>query len=297
MENCSLVLEGGGMRGVYTAGALEFFMEKNWYFPYVIGVSAGACHAMSYISKQPGRNKKVSVDMVKDPRYIRYRGIIDGTGLFNMDFIFDEVPNSIILYDYDTFMNTSQKFVIVATDCKTGEPVYISNEDLHNKKEIMAAVRASSSLPLVASVVKYKDKELLDGGLSDSIPIKKAISDGYEKNIVIVTRNKGYRKKQVKGKHIYRTIYGKKYPGIVKALENRYIKYNETLDYLDELENEGKAFVLYPSEPVTIKRSERDYKKLEYLYQLGYHDAKDRASEMMKYLNVENEIYNENISV
>ncbi len=285
LDECSLILEGGGMRGVYTAGALEYFMENDLYFPYVIGVSAGACHAMSYVSKQKGRNKKVSLDMVKDKRYIRYKGIIDKTGLFNMDFIFNEIPNKLIKYDYDALCKSDQKLIVVATDCYTGKPVYIHINELDNKEDIMNAVKASSSLPLVASVVKYKDLTLLDGGLADSIPVNKAIEDGCLKNIVITTRNKGYRKKPLKGKQIYRKLYGKKYYGAIQALENRSSTYNTTLDQLMDYEKEGKAFVIYPSEPISIKRAEKDIKKLEHLYNMGYNDAKEKFEELINYIN------------
>ncbi len=286
----SLILEGGGMRGVYTAGVLEYFIEKNIEFPYVIGVSAGACHALSYISKQLGRNKKVAVDLVTDPRYIRYRGVFDGTGLFNMDFIFNTVPNELIQYDYDAFRNSSQKLIAVVTDCLTGEPVYINCHDTVSNQELIDVIKASSSLPLMAPSVPYKGKHLLDGGLSDSIPIEKAISDGHKKNVVILTRQSGYRKRPQKGNALYKLLLSKECIGAVNALKNRPIQYNKALDALVQYQNEGTAFVFTPSAELVVRRAEKDITKLERLYELGYIDAQNRYDELMRYLDKKKEL-------
>lgn len=284
MNESSLILEGGGMRGVYTGGILEYFMEKKLEFPCVYGVSAGACQALSYISKQKGRNKKVSVDMAVDPRYIRYKGIIDGTGLFNVDFIFNKIPNELVKFDYDTFRNSSQKLIAVATNCVTGEAVYIDCNDIQTNEELTDAIRASSSLPLMAPVVNLKGKKLLDGGLADSIPIKKAISQGHNKNVVVLTRQLGYRKKPLKGSLIYKLLLEKDCKGALLALKSRYIHYNQSLDDLIKYQKEGKAFIFAPSADMLVKRAERDQGKLENLYQLGYDDAKKRYDELMQYL-------------
>lgn len=284
-SKCSLILEGGGMRGVYTAGILEYFLEKELEFPNIFGVSAGACHALSYISKQLGRNKIVSVDMVSDPRYIRYRGIVDGTGLFNMDFIFNLVPNELVLYDYHAFRNSSQRLIAVATDCLTGLPVYVDCHDTVSDKELLDVVKASSSLPLMAPVVSYRGKKLLDGGLSDSIPIEKAILDGNKKNVVVLTRQQGYRKKPQRGSSVYKLLLNKECKGAVSALESRYIQYNKALDALEQYQKEGLAFVFTPSVEQVVKRAERDKTKLEQLYLLGYQDAKNRYDDLMQYLD------------
>lgn len=284
MLDSSLILEGGGMRGVYTGGVLEYFMEKNLEFPYIIGVSAGACQAMSYVSKQPGRNKKITIDLVKHPKYIRYRGIIDGTGLFNMNFIFDEIPNQLVHYDYETFRASKQQLIVVATDCKTGKPVYLNCKNGKTNEEINLMVRASSSLPLVAPIVKYKDMELLDGGLVDSIPIQKAIKDGKKKHVVVLTRPSGYRKGKPKGTGIYKMILGKNHAGAYNALKQRYIKYNQTLDELEKLEKEKKVLIIRPSQDLAVKRTERDPNKLEQLYKLGYEDAKNLFNDILNFL-------------
>jgi predicted patatin/cPLA2 family phospholipase len=285
IEKCGLVLEGGGMRGVYTAGILEFFLEKDLVFPYVIGASAGACNAMSYISKQRGRNKKVTIDMASDERYIRYKGLLDGTGLFNMDFIFDEIPNNIIKYDYESYRNSNQKMVAVTTDCMTGEATYFNCMEEEDNMRLNNIIRASSSLPLMASVVEYNGQKLLDGGISDSIPIHKAMKDGYKKNIVILTRNKGYKKKPIRGKKIYERLYAKKYPGLVNALLSRYMHYNDALSLLEDLERKDEILTFYPPKSVLVKRIEKDKSKLEKLYYSGYKEAKQRYTSIKSFLD------------
>jgi predicted patatin/cPLA2 family phospholipase len=285
IQESGLILEGGGMRGAYTAGVLQYFMEKELELSYVIGVSAGVCQGASYISKQLGRNKKVTIDMSLDPRYIRYKGIFDGTGLFNMDFIFNKIPNELVKYDYDAYKKSKQKLIAVATDCLTGNPVYLDCHSAQTNEELNMMFRASSSLPLFAPVVNLRDLKLLDGGLSDSIPIKKAIDDGNKKNIVILTRPRGYRKSPSKGHIIYKTLLGKECSGAVYALKNRYIHYNQTLDELEKYKNKGLAYVIAPSQDLKIKRAEKDINKLEQLYQLGYDDAKNQYKDILAYLS------------
>lgn len=279
-----LILEGGGMRGAYTAGALELLMERDIELSYVIGVSAGVCQGASYISKQLGRNKKVTIDMSLDPRYIRYKGVFDGTGLFNMDFIFDKIPNELVKYDYDAYRNSKQKLIAVATDCLTGNPVYLDCHNAKDNDELNMMIRASSSLPLFAPIVKLREWQLLDGGLSDSIPIKKSIDDGNTKNLVILTRQRGYRKKPNKGHIVYKNLLGKECRGAVNALKNRHKHYNKTLDNLEKYNEKGLAFILAPSKDLKIKRAEKDINKLEQLYELGYNDAKNQYEVILSYL-------------
>lgn len=285
IQESGLILEGGGMRGAYTAGVLQFFMEKELELSYVIGVSAGICQGASYISKQLGRNKKVTIDMALDPRYIRYKGIFDGTGLFNMDFIFNQIPNELVIYDYDAYRNSKQKLIAVATDCHTGNPVYLDCHSAKTNDELNMMFRASSSLPLFAPIVKLRDWQLLDGGLSDSIPIKKAIEDGNKKNIVVLTRYRGYRKKQSRGHIVYKNLLPKHCEGAVNALKSRYKVYNQTLDDLEKYSNDGLAYIIAPSKNLNIKRAEKDINKLEQLYQLGYDDVKNQYHKILEYLS------------
>ncbi|TCS84467.1 patatin-like phospholipase family protein [Tepidibacillus fermentans] len=270
MEGVGLVLEGGGMRGVYTAGVLEFFMEQDLYFPYVIGVSAGACNACSYISRQKGRNKRVTIDYVNDPRYLSYRNLWKEKSIFGMDFIFDEIPKRLDPFDFETFNHSKQRFIVGTTDVFTGKPVYFDRESV---EDVLQLVRASSSLPFAAPTVHIDGYTLLDGGIADPIPIRKSIKDGNLKNVIVLTRNRGYRKRPFKYKWLAKRKYPR-YQGLIDAMVNRHQVYNETLDFIKQLEEEKKAFVIRPSQPLSVKRTEKDQKKLEELYHQGYEDAK-----------------------
>lgn len=280
MNKVGLVLEGGGMRGLYTAGILDFFMEKDLYFPYVIGVSAGACNAASYISKQKERSKRINIDYVKNPRYLSYRNLVKEKSIFGMDFLFNEIPNKLEPFDYTTFHSSEQRFIIGTTDCETGNPLYF---DKNKCKDILGVLRASSSIPLLSPVVEVEGKKLLDGGVADSIPIKKAIEDGFKRNIIILTRNKEYRKKPYKFKLFVKRSYSK-YPKLVDKIFNRYKIYNNTLDYIEELENKYKAFVIRPSKPLKVDRLEKNPEKLKELYKMGYEDAKNLYFKMKEWI-------------
>lgn len=282
LNQVGLVLEGGGMRGVYTAGVLEYFLEQKLFFPYVIGVSAGACNAASYLSKQKGRNKTVTIKYASDPRYISWRNYFKNRQFFGMDFIFDEIPNQHVPFHYDVFFNSPSEFVVGTTDCLTGEPVYYKKQQYG--KDLLTVLRASSSLPFIAPEISYKDKILLDGGISDPIPIKKAQQDGFTKNIVILTRNEGYEKKPSK----FHFLVDRKYPeytGLQQALRNRYQTYNETVAYLENEEKAGNVFIIRPLKPLKVGRMERNPQRLEELYNQGYEDAGASASNILNWVN------------
>lgn len=275
-----MVLEGGGMRGLYTCGVLELFLEKDLYFKYIIGVSAGACNAASYISKQKGRNIKVNTGFLKDWRYMSLRNLIFEKSFFGMDFIFKEIPNKLVPFDYETFFNSQCEFLVGATDCKTGKAVYFNKDDL---REGFDPLRASSSLPLISPIVNFKGYKLLDGGLADSIPIAKSIEDGNDKNIVILTRNKGYLKSPVRFGKIIKLKY-KNYPLLIESIMNRYQKYNETLDYIEKLEEKGEAMVIRPSGKIKVDRLERNSAKLHELFKNGYEDAENSYERIQEFM-------------
>ncbi|NMD69986.1 patatin family protein [Bacillus sp. DNRA2] len=280
IENVGLVLEGGGMRAVYTAGVLESFLENDIYFPYVIGVSAGAANAASYLSKQKGRNQVVNIDYVTDPRYLSWRNFIKRREFFGMDFIFGEIPNKLVPYDFDTFYQSKGEFVVGTTDCLSGEPVYFSKQDYGT--DMLTVIRASSSLPFIASEITFKDKVLLDGGISDPIPIKKAQQDGLKKNIVVLTRNSGYLKKPSR----FHFLVKRKYPhynGLQTALMQRYQIYNETIHYLAEQEKLGNVMIIRPTQPIQVGRMERDPEKLSKLYFSGYQDGNRYLEKIMQF--------------
>ena len=279
MVEAGLVLEGGGMRGLYTAGVLEYFMEQNLYFPYNIGVSAGACMAASYLSRQKGRNKKVNLGYVEDKRYISFTNFIRKREVFGMDFIFDEIPNRLVPFDMDTFRNSPEKFVVVTTDCETGEPVYY--DKTNHGDDLVLLLRASSSLPFVASSVEYQGRHLLDGGIVDPIPIKKAQEEGFEKNVIILTKPEGYYKRPSK---LTSFLKYKKHPKVSELLSVRYKIYNETMRYIDEQEKLGKVYVIRPSKTLPVGRMERNKERLEELYELGWHDAKGHYEKLQQFL-------------
>jgi predicted patatin/cPLA2 family phospholipase len=282
MEQTGLVLEGGGMRGVYTAGILDFFMEKGVYLPYVIGVSAGACHGSSYVSRQPGRSKAVTVDYIEHPRYVSYRNFIRERSLFGMDFIFDELPNRLVPFDFPAFFQSRQEFVVGTTDCVTGDPVYFTkNQDA----DMLSVLRASSSLPLLSPPVSVDGYTLLDGGISDPIPIRKSEKDGNAKNIVILTRDKNYRKTPVKMEWMVRKLYPR-YRKLVDKIIERHRIYNETLDYINKQEKDGNVFIIRPTNPVQVDRIEKNKEKLNNLYEQGYEDAQHAYEPLSQWLHI-----------
>ncbi|MBT2695166.1 patatin family protein [Bacillus sp. ISL-55] len=281
MYNSGLILEGGGMRGVYTAGVLEHFLENELFFPYVIGVSAGACQGSSYISRQPGRNKQVTIDYVKHQDYISYKNLLLKKELFGMDFIFDKLPNELVPFDFETFNSAAEKFLVGTTDCITGEPIYFDKNDV--PKEFLKIIRASSTLPFMAPAIEFQGRTLMDGGIADPIPIRKAIADGVRKNVIVLTKPKGYRKKKSSLSWLPRYVY-KEYKGLHTALETRYKLYNETLDYIEELEAKKEVFVIRPSKNLKVGRVERNPDKLTQLYDVGFEDVKESYGELKDWL-------------
>lgn len=282
MNNTSLILEGGGMRGVYSAGVLDLLLDKNININYCIGVSAGACNCVSYISKQRKRNYRVNINYINDKRYLSFSNLIKTGSAFGMNMLFNIIPNELEPFDHEAFISSGTKFLVGSTNCDTGLPEFYNIKDFN--KDGYDALKASISLPLVAKVIEYDNKKLMDGGIAAPIPIQKAIEDGMEKHVVILTQHKGYRKSKSKIMPIIKRKY-KNYKGLIDAMENRYKHYNDTLDLLDKLEKEGKCFIIRPSIPLEVSRFERDKNKLEAIYNRGYEDAKVLADDLIKFLN------------
>ena len=257
-----LVLEGGGMRGLYTAGILDFFMEKGIMFEDIYGVSAGACHLCSYLSNQPGRAFRVSTEYLKDKYYCSAYSLIKTGDLFNVDMCYDRIPNELDPFDYKAFDKCRGTGHVVVTDIVTGKPRYIRLKEM--RRDIVA-VQASASLPLVSRTVKIGGREYLDGGMADSIPIKKSIHDGHDKNVIVLTRPLGYEKKPTSSMGLIKFIY-RNYPGLVDDMKKRHIRYNRALEYIEQLEADGKVFVFRPESIIKIDRIEKDVKKLKVLY-------------------------------
>lgn len=280
MYHAGLILEGGGMRGVYTAGVLDSLLEENIEFSSIYGVSAGSCHACSYMSKQKGRAYRVNVDYLDDPDYCGVRSYVKTGNIFGTDMLYSRIPNVLDPFDYEEFEKYPGKFFAVLTNVETGEPEYIRVKDL--KKQIWA-IRASSSLPLVSKTLVVKGRHYLDGGIADSIPIRRSIEAGNEKNVVILTRENGYRKKPNELMPLMKLRYSHSKAFLEKA-ESRHIRYNETLDFLKKEEAEGRVFLIRPTEKVNVGRVEKNKDKLEDLYNLGLEDGRKTMEAMKKYL-------------
>lgn len=279
LEGVGLVMEGGGMRCIYSCGVLEHFLEQDFHPPYLIGVSAGASNSASYIAKQKGRNKRLNTLYINDPRYMGLKSWITKGEYFGLDFLFDTLPNELDPMDYDTYESSRTIYKAVTTDCETGRPVYFDKKDFGPNFEVL---RASVSLPLLSPMVNYKGYRLLDGGISDPIPVRKALDDGNKKLIIVLTRNAGYKKKPLRFKGLFKILYGK-YPELVEALEARSRRYNDSLELIEELEAEGRAFVIRPTVPLEVDRLERNVTRLEALFDQGQSDAQARFDELLSF--------------
>ena len=278
--SAGLVLEGGGMRGIFTVGVLDYLMDNEIWFPYTIGVSAGASNGISYASRQRGRSYFSNVELLEKHNYIGLKNLLKGRGYIDLDFLFYEYPDRYYPFDYKAYQASPDRFVMVASDCRTGRPVYF--EEKKDIKRLVDACKASCTLPVMCPVSYVDGIPMVDGGVSDAIPIRRAIEDGYKRNVIVLTRNKGYRKAD-KNFYLPPFIY-RKYPAIREQLKLRYKHYNQTLDYIDYLESEGKAIVIRPVNPIQVGRTERDTNKLKDLYQEGYECAR-RIGGLLKKLS------------
>ena len=280
MYQAGLILEGGGMRGVYTAGVLDAFLEEDIEFSSIYGVSAGCCQAGSYVAKQPGRGIRVVADYIDDPDYCSASSFLRTGNLFGVDFLYSQIPDVYEPLDYETFKNYKGKFYAVATDVDTGQARYLRVLDLRSQ---MWMVRASSSLPLISKTLVVGGHRFLDGGIADSVPIRRSIADGNKKNVVILTRGPGYRK----GPNKMMPLVKLRYPGsreFVKRMADRHIRYNETMEFLEQEEKEGRIFVFRPSRPVEVDRLEKNKEKLTALYNNGLEDGRASMAALRKYL-------------
>lgn len=270
IHDTALIFEGGGMRASYTAGFLNTLLENEIYFDYVAGISAGSSHSVNYISRDIQRSKRSFVDLVLDPNFGGWKSFIKGEGYFRAQYIYEETPypGSSLPFDIDTFMANPARLRIGAFDRDSGEIFYYSREDIHDLKDLMKIVRSSSSMPIFMPPTYYNDRWYVDGGLGGGISLDIAKKDGMKKFFVVLTREKGYRKEPVRYSGIYKAIY-RKYPIVAEALLKRHMLYNRILDELEELESEGKAFLVYP-DTMPVSNREVNYHKLAESYRLGY---------------------------
>lgn len=280
MYQAGLVLEGGGMKGLYTAGVLEYLLEQNVEFSHCYGVSAGACHLCSFLSKQRGRMYRISVDYLDDSRYCSVRSLLRTGDLFGAQMCYYDIPEKLNKFDHEAYARYTGKAYAVVTNIVTGEAEYLPLKDLHTD---IQAVRASASLPLVSRNVEIGGEFYLDGGISDAIPIRKSIADGNKKNIVILTKEQGFRRKPASHLSLFKMKY-RKYPSVYENMKNRHIVYNETLDFLERAKMTGEAFVIRPQKFSNIGRIEKDKNKLTALYHEGYADARALYPKIIEYL-------------
>jgi predicted patatin/cPLA2 family phospholipase len=270
LDRTGLVLEGGGLRGVYTSGVLRLFMDRGLHFPYVVGVSMGACNGANYVSRQPERNRIVNIRYASDRRYLSRLRWLSGGELFGMRFLFDTIPNRLVPFDFDTYRNSPQRHLIGVTDCITGEALFFDQRDAGD--DVLTLLRASCSLPFAARPVPYRDRILMDGGIAAPVPVQRSIRDGNRKHVMVLTQPRGYRKKGSAITRIARLRYPR-YPGLCRTLTARAERYNRTLALVSEMEETGEAFVLCPSADLGVRRVDTRKDRLYAAYDRGYHDA------------------------
>lgn len=269
IDDTALVLEGGGLRGVFTCGVLDCFMDHGVRFPFAVGVSAGACNGLSYMSGQRGRAKSSTIDLMDQYHYVGFRYLLTQGCIMDFKLLFEDFPERIIPYDYDAYFANPDRFVMVTTNCLTGKAEYF--EEKADAGRVMDIVRASSSLPFVSRITYVDGIPMLDGGIADSIPVEYAVSQGYDRSVVVLTRNRGYRKKE--GPMHFAKLFYRKYPCLQESLSRRNAVYNRTMDMIERLEDEGRIVVIRPLAPVAVDRMEKDTEKLRALYREGYYVA------------------------
>lgn len=268
-RHTALVLEGGGMRGVFTSGVLDWMIDHGITFPYLVGVSAGASNALSFASYQRGRAKYTFADLQAARHYLGARNILRHRSILDMHLLYHELPETLWPYDYEAYRTNSMRVESVATDCVTGEAVYM--EEKESAERIIDIVRASGSLPFVCPIAYVDNRPMLDGGISDSIPLGRALEQGYEHAVVVLTRHRGYRKKE-KTLRIPPFVYAR-YPKLREALRTRGMRYNAQLELVERMEDEGRITVIRPDHPVEVARIETDIDKMNALYQHGFEVA------------------------
>jgi len=264
-SNTGLVLEGGGMRGVFTSGVLDGFMKSGLYFRYVVAVSAGACNGLSYMSRQRGRARVSNIEYLAKYKYIGLRHLVTQGCIFDQKLLYDDFPNLLLPFDYDTYFSNPDVFEMVTTNCNTGRACYLTEKS--DRQRLLDVVRASSSLPYVSKIVNVDGEPMLDGGIVDSIPVVRAIEQGHRANVLVLTRNYGFRSTERDHK-IPHFIY-KNYPRLRVALSHRCEAYNRQLEMIEEMERQGQVICIRPQRPMEVNRIEKDTDKLVRLYEEG----------------------------
>lgn len=278
----ALCLEGGAFRGVYTSGVLDVLAEQGMQFACVAGVSAGALNGLNYVSGQVGRSARINFGYAGDPRYVGAKALLHNRGVIGFDFLFGELSHKVDPFDYEAFARSPQRFVAVATNCLTGGPAYFEKG---GNQDIFTACIASASMPLASAKVRISGVPYLDGGVSVSVPLGWALNQRYSKIVLVLTRQKGFCKKEgdPRMEQLYRVRY-RGYPKFVNALCNMDHRYNQLMRNIDQLEDEGRIFVIRPAAPITVARLERDVEKLNLLYTQGRSEAAAALPALREYL-------------
>lgn len=278
-----LILEGGAMRGMFTAGVMDVLMENGIEFDGAIGVSAGAAFGVNYKSKQIGRVLRYNTRFVRDKRYCGLRVLLKTGNIYSTQFCYEEVPLKHDIFDFDTFEKNPMEFYVVATDVESGKAVYHKYEG--RADHCFDWIRASASMPLVSQIVEIDGQKMLDGGIADSIPVRYFESIGYDRNVAVLTQCKGFQKKKNEALPLVKLKY-KKYPKLVETMTNRHIVYNDTLAYISEKEKAGELFVIRPEQELPVSRVEKDPKKLKEAYEIGRRTAEKHLTEISEFLEI-----------
>ena len=275
----ALVLEGGAMRGLYSAGVLDVFMDNNINIDVIYGVSAGALFGLNYKSRQKGRALRYNLKYAHEKNYMGLYSLITTGNIMNKDFCFNKLVYELDRLDFETYKNNPVEFYAVVTNLQTGKPEYIKIDDAEKDLEYF---RASGSMPFVSRPVEINGNLYLDGAVGDAVPFKKALEENYEKIVVVLTRPLGYKKKNTPLP--YKLIYGK-FPNFVETAKNSYEKYNKTMNLIEKYESENKIIVLRPSNFINVKRVEKDKNKLQSIYDLGVLDSATKLDIIKEYIN------------
>lgn len=266
----AIVLEGGTFRPIFSCGVMDALMDNNINFDYAIGVSAGISHGFSYFSGQRGRAHDIIIKHRHDKKYIGARNFFTDRSLFGLKYAYETIGNELHPFDWETFKTNPIKIRVGVTNAHTGEAEYLDGKQMDDTYDML---KATCALPLAFPAIKVGDKEYFDGGITDSIPAKKAYDDGNEKMLIVLTRTKGYVKELSKGVKIISKLFKRKYPKVSQAMLKRHEMYNKQVEYCKKLEKEGKAVILRPSEEVQIDSFEKDLDKMERVYRYGYNLA------------------------
>ncbi|MEG0592844.1 MAG: patatin family protein [Coprobacillus sp.] len=278
----ALILEGGTFRPIFSCGVMDALIDNGVEFPYVIGVSAGITDGFSYVSKQLKRNYNILMNHRHDKRYVGARNFIKERSLFGLKFAYETIPNELYPFDWETFLSSSTEIKVGVTNAKTGKCEYLDGKELDKQCTML---KATCAIPFVFPVIQLNGNEYYDGGICDPIPVKKAMKDGHEKMVIVLTRPTSYSKELSKANVIASRRLKKRYPLLVEPLLTRHTMYNETVKYCERLEKEGKALILRPTEEVQIDSFEKDLSKIQRIYDYGYQLAIQKLDEIKRFVD------------